>query len=162
MIRKIIMARRGLGLLAVGALVVLLGADEGDCEGAPQINNTVIVCASADGGGKCGNEAQSGNTSVSVDNASEFKAEAEAIARRGSAGQLDAFLAAGLENPTQTIQDIMKLREDGDLVWHFPDAAILNLSKDSLEVNIDKSQIPAFDSSSEEIWGGRGSYLQQK
>ena len=58
MIRSIIMARRGSGLLAVGALVVLLGADEGDCTGSPQINNTVIVCASANGGGTCENEAK--------------------------------------------------------------------------------------------------------
>jgi hypothetical protein len=56
MIRSIIMGHRGLGLLAVGALVVLLGADEGDCTGSPTINNTVIVCASANGGGNCENE----------------------------------------------------------------------------------------------------------
>lgn len=59
MIRGIIMARRGVGLLAAGALVALLGADEGDCTGSPTINNTVIVCVSADGSGKCENQAVS-------------------------------------------------------------------------------------------------------
>lgn len=61
MIRSIIMARQGMGLLTVGALVVLLGADEGDCTGSPQINNTVIVCVSADGSGKCENEVIGGS-----------------------------------------------------------------------------------------------------